>query len=147
MMLLAATMLLGGCQTMKQDARDDTKAFYIDKNSRHIPPPEKLNETVVLGDPAMDLRQWTPSSAHYVNDVVVAGPTYSPLKVSQLHCGGNAIVEPVLFFANSLYTPFGCFVTAPWADIAYKSLTTNPSYTVMPPLPNGPSKAPPYYYY
>jgi hypothetical protein len=145
MMFVAGAMFLTGCAETKQYTKDDTKAFYLDKH--HIPPPEVLNPTVVLGDAAIDLRRWTPSSAFYVNDGVVAGPTYTPLKVTRLHCCGNALVEPILFVANSVYTPFGCFIQAPWADVVYKSFTADGSYTLMPPLPNGPQKLPPSYYY
>jgi hypothetical protein len=140
MIAVAGAIMLGGCQETKQEA----KAFYIEK--RFIPPPEPLNDAVVVGDPAMDVRQWSPSAAPYVNDAVVAGPTYSPLKVTQLKCCGNALVEPLFFFGNTLYTPFGCFIVPPWSDIVYKSFTAESSYTLMPPLPNGPEKAPSYLY-
>jgi hypothetical protein len=144
MMLFSGAMLLGGCQETKQRLKDDEHAFYLDKH--HIPPPEPLNPTVVYGDQAMSLRQWEPSPTFFINDAVIAGPTYTPLKVGQMRGSANAIVEPALFFANTLYTPFGCFFIPPWTDIVYKSLTTEPSHTLMPPLPKGAETVPSYYY-
>ena len=135
MILAAGAVMLGGCQQAKEQAA----AFHLQK---YTPPPEPMNDTPVAGDPALDVRQWDPSSAFYVNDAVVAGPTYSPLRVSAMDYWLNAPAEQLLFLGDLFYLPVGVFIEYPWSDIVYKSFTAAPSYTLMPPLPNGPEQAP-----
>ena len=145
MMLAAGAMMLCGCQQANEDARAQIDAFHIVKR---VPPPEPLNETVVLGDPALEIRQWEPSAAIYINDAVVAGPTYAPLKVTAMDYWLNAPVEQVLFLVDLVYIPAGgVILEPPWSDEVYKSFTAHPSYTLMPPLPNGPAQVPTSTYY
>jgi hypothetical protein len=143
-MVAVGAMMLCGCQEAKDDANAQIKAFQIVKR---VPPPEPLNETVVLGDPALDLRQWDPSAAYYINDAVVAGPTYSPLRVTAMDYWLNAPVEQLLFLGDLFYIPVGVFIEYPWSNEVYKSFTAEPSYTLMPPLPNGPAQVPTSTYY
>jgi hypothetical protein len=144
MTLAVGAMMLCGCQQANEDAKAQIDAFHIVKR---VPPPEPMNETVILGDPALGLRQWDPSACFYINDAVVAGPTYAPIKVGAMDYWLNAPVEQILFLVDLLYIPPGVFIEYPWSNEVYKSFTAQPSYTLMPPLPQGPAQVPTSTYY
>jgi hypothetical protein len=143
MVLAIGAVMLGGCQDAKEQTEKQVNAFHLEK---HMPPSEPMNHAVVVGDPALDLRQWDPSSAYYVNDAVIAGPTYAPLQVAAMDYWLNAPAEQALFIMDLFYIPVGVFIEYPWSDELYKSFTAKPSYTLMPPLPNGPEPAPVAFY-
>jgi len=120
--------MLGGCQS-----------FHASLAPRS-PGLSPLSNTPIATDPAMATRQWDVTEALYVNDAVFAHAIYSPLQVDQISYKGNAAVEPVLFLANLIYIPVGIFIQYPWTFEANKSLSAPSSYTLMPPLPQGPQQ-------
>jgi hypothetical protein len=111
---------------------------------QNVPPPEALSATPVRTDPAMQKRAWDPSAAIYANDAVLAWPNYSLLQPIDLPYELNSLTETPLFLGNLCYIPPGMFIEFPWSLGASKSLSTSSSYTVMPPLPNGPEPLPTY---
>jgi hypothetical protein len=114
--------VLGGCQL-----------------ERNTPGPEALNSTPIKTDPAMQKRQWGPSPALYVNDTVLTRPDYTPLQPIALPCILNSVTDTVLCLGNLCYMPAGVFLQFPWTMEVNKSLSTPSSYTLMPPLPDGPA--------
>ena len=125
--VLLGLFMLGGCQ--------------LENNT---PGPEALSSTPVTTDPAMQKRLWNPSAGFYVNDAVLTRPDYTPLQPIALPCILNALTEPVLYLGNLCYVPAGVFFQFPWTMEVNKSLSTPSSYTLMPPLPNGPELEPTY---
>ena len=118
-------LLLGGCQLQQ-----------------NVPPPEALNSTPIQTDPAMQKRVWDPSAAIYANDAVLAWPNYAPLQPVDLPYELDAVTGTPLFLGDLCYIPPGMFIEPPWSLEASKSLSPPPSYTAMPPLPNGPEPLP-----
>jgi hypothetical protein len=98
-----------------------------------LPPPEPVNSTPLVIDQAMVKRDWQPARAHYTNDVVMAFPDYSPLRAKNNKY--SSLVETPLFLANIAYMAYGVFVDPPWEMVGYKSMSMEPTYTAMPPLP------------
>jgi hypothetical protein len=135
--ILASSILLTGCEQFESAKQ----SFYVQKR---VPPPEPLNQPPEISDPALAVRPWAPSPTYYANDDVIAGPNYTFLCVRELPDSLNAPVEQLLFVANLLYIGPGVFLEPPWKDEVYKSLTTDPSYTLMPPLPPGAEPMPTY---
>ena len=125
--VLLGLFMLGGCQ--------------LENNT---PGPEALSSTPVTTDPAMQKRQWDPSAALYVNDAVLTRPDYTPLQPIALPCIANAVTDTVLCLGNLCYMPAGVFIQFPWTMEVNKSLFTPSSYTMMPPLPDGPEPVPTY---
>ena len=125
LLVLLVAGMLGGCSE-----------YHVDLHPRS-PGPTPLSNTPIPTDPAMEMRQWDVSEALYVNDAVFAHPIYSPLQVDQFRYEGNSVIEPVLFLADVIYIPFGMFIQYPWTYEVSKSLSAAPSYTLMPPLPEG----------
>jgi hypothetical protein len=132
--LFGAAALIGGCSSM--DSVKDTAKDVVHLQQR-VPPTEEMNNSPVMGDGAMALRQWDPTPGFYVNDAVWAWPNYSPLQPGPLPYEMNILTEPVLFLANLVYIPAGVFLEPPFILEVYKSISPPPSYNVMPPLPGG----------
>jgi len=101
-----------------------------------IPGPEPVNATPIVVDQAIAQRNWDPAPALYTNDVVMAFPDYSPLRAKNNKY--NPVVETPLFLANIAYMPVGVFIDPPWVMVGYKSMSMEPTYTAMPPLPASP---------
>lgn len=109
---------------------------------QRTPPPAPLNTSPIPVDVAMQTRAWPPSVVHYKSDLVMAWPTYAPLRAEPLPRIGTIFVEPALFGANTIYTPIDMiFIDHPWTPTDSKSLRVAPTYTAVPPLP--PSPPPP----
>jgi len=100
-----------------------------------VPGPEPLNNAPVNVDPAMEARQWDPSTAEYANDTVRANPDYTPLRASESNPYLAPFAEIGVFCANTIYLPVGIFIESPGSLVDYKSLSTPPTSTAQPPLP------------
>ena len=111
----------------------------------HPGPSKSLSTISIPTDQAMQARQWDVSTTGYVNDGVRAHPIYQPLQLPPEQYELNAIGEPVLFLANLIYLPVGVFIEYPWSFEVSKSLVLPPSYTLMPPLPDGAEPMPTIY--
>jgi hypothetical protein len=121
--LIVGAGMLAGCQ-MQMHPRN--------------PGPEALNSTVIATDPAMDKRQWDVTQANYVNDAVWAHPIYSPFQPITLPYKGNAVTDTFVFLGDIPCIPVAMFIAYPWTFEANKSVSAPPTYTLMPPLPDGP---------
>jgi hypothetical protein len=98
------------------------------------PGPEPLDTAEISVDPAMQNRDWPQTPALYQNDTVLAWPDYTPLRAKPTPIYEAWVWEPALFIADTCYIPGGVFVDFPWKMVEYKSLSTPPSPTAMPPL-------------
>lgn len=99
-------------------------------------PPVALNDTPVIIDEAMQIRQWDVSTAKYQNGDTFAGPTmfaYEP-KWNQPEWHYQFIDTP-LFLTQLAGMPIMLFVTPPGKDLRYTGETIEPTYTAMPVLP------------
>jgi hypothetical protein len=152
----AALALAAGCSTMNSvgsSMSSGMNSFGADVSQvtapvvhlqQRIPPTEQMSDAPIPTDGAMALRVWDPTPAFYVNDAVWAWPNYSPLQPGVLPYELNIFTEPFLFLGNLIYIAPGVFIEIPWNFEVYKSLSPPPSYTAMPPLPNGPEQLPRY---
>jgi hypothetical protein len=98
-----------------------------------LPGPEPVNTTPIVTDQAMIERNWKPVPVHYTNDTVMAFDNYAPLRANNTKY--SFLVETPLFLANTIYAAYGVFIIPPWQMIPYKSMSMEPTYTAMPPLP------------
>jgi hypothetical protein len=127
-LVVFAAGMLGGCQLLE-----------------HPQPLTAVSTTPIRTDQAMATRRWDISVAGYPNDAVVSQHNYQPLMVPPISYKGSAVAEPLVFVANILYMPVGVFIDVPRSRTLSKSLALPPSYTLMPPLPNGPEPVPTLY--
>jgi hypothetical protein len=131
---LGTALLLGGCQ-QSQEAQG-LHVTHADKLVM-LPPKQtedRVNETPILTDEAMEVRQWPVSAATYPNFSVTAGPalvTFVPR--DDLKPWFHAVLETPLFLINTLLTTSAMFQTAPWEQVEATSLYLPPSYTCNPP--------------
>lgn len=120
-----------GCQ----QTNDQVPDYHIVQQIRNTPP-EPENQTPLLVDDAMQLRDWDRSTAHYANGNTIAGPTgflFEP-RWNQPEWTYAALETP-LFMVQTLASPLVLIVTPPWTPIMYTGVTVGPTYTAMPVLP------------
>lgn len=129
MMLVAGVGMMGGCEAQIHPK---------------TPGPEALSSYAIPSDPAMEKRQWDVSFSKYGNDAVLAHPTYELLEAKAENYEINAVTEPVFFVGNVAYIPVGAFIEFPWKFEINKSVSAPPTYTLMPPLPDGAEIMPTY---
>jgi hypothetical protein len=119
-MLLSAgsISLLGGCQQFK------------------TAPPAALNESPMVVDQAMQIREWDRSAAIYTNQSFAAGsPGYwFEMKYDNPYWS-YALLETPLFFGQSIILPVTMWFPPPWQPVDYAGLKIDPTYHAMPPLP------------
>ncbi len=121
--LIVGAVMLAGCQV---------------QNGPRAPVAGPLNSAPIATDGAMDKRQWDVTQAIYVNDAVWAHPFYSPLQPTTLPYKLNAVTDTAVYLGDVAYIPVGMFIDYPWTYQASKSVSAPPTYTLMPPLPDGP---------
>ena len=63
---------------------------------------------------------------------------YSPLQPTTLPYKLNAVTDTAVYLGDVVYIPVGMFIDYPWTYQANKSVSAPPTYTLMPPLPDGP---------
>lgn len=98
------------------------------------PPTERVNTTPVVIDEAMQRRDWDQSVAYYQNGAVVAGPTATYLRPDpELPELAQGALETPLFVANVVIFPFTWVAAPPWADVVYRGMNLEPTYTAAPP--------------
>lgn len=108
--------------------------FQRVKNS----PTEQDSSKMVVGDPAMQLRQWDRSTAEYGNGNVVAGTTGFWYEARPGQPEWRYLIEDnPLFLLQAAALPVTLTLTPPWTPVLYAGESVGPSHTALPPLPAG----------
>jgi len=133
-LLAAAPLLWAGCQ-QAQEAQV-THLTRTDKLVQLPPrqPADRVNDTPILVDDAMEARNWQPVAATYPNFSSTTGPaeqTFVPR--SDLKPYPRAALETPVFIANILLMPLAMLQTPPWDQVEATSLYVPPTYTGNPP--------------
>jgi hypothetical protein len=105
---------------------------------RTIPPPiaSPVNNTPLVIDEAMQIRNAEPSTSYYATGAAVAGGTgYLWQTHETIPDGYRRYTDVPVCLANFLALPVGVFVESPWEKVVYRGETVPPSYTAQPPLP------------
>jgi len=98
--------------------------------------PGATNDTPMLVDQAMQIRDWDRSSAIYTNTTFVAGSTGFLFEPRYDNPGWSyALIEPPLFAAQVVALPVTIWFPPPWVPVNYASERLEPTYHGMPPLP------------
>jgi hypothetical protein len=95
------------------------------------PRPDRLNDTPLLVDEAMQIRDYDRSTATYANGGTVAGSarlTFEPKDDSRL----NYAADPAIGLANFVIIPFTYFGTPPFTKIEHHGAIVPPTYTAEP---------------
>ena len=134
--VLASAGMLSGCQRVQQT------------------PPDTLNDSPLLVDEAMQIRDWDRSTAYYASGAVEAGaprvtfePKYGTERVEstdprtgetivrQERTGdaySNTVVDPAIGVGNFVLIPFTYFWTPPFKTIVSRGAVVPPTHTAMP---------------
>ena len=133
--LKAAAMLIGGGAMLLGGCHGSCPMSCPVQRIKDTPP-EAINDTPLVVDPAMQVRDWDRSSAYYASGGVVAGPTgflYEPKRGQpEWH---YALLESPLFLVQTIALPVTLAFNPPWSKVVYKGVTVEPTYTAMPALP------------
>ena len=102
-------------------------------------PPDELNDSPLVVDDAMQLRDWDRASATYANGNTPAGPTEFPYEPKWNQPNWvYPVVETPLFVGQSVLMPITMIFTPPWTPVMWKGATIDTTYTAMPALPPAP---------
>ena len=104
---------------------------------RTVPPMvERLNNTPLVVDPAMQRREWEPSRAYYANGDTIAGGTgYMFHTHETLPPASLRVADPVMAAGNIALLPVGIFVNSPFKAQEYQGAIIPPTHSANPPLP------------
>jgi hypothetical protein len=115
--------VLSGCQSCPIQKVENSK-------------PEPENESTVIVDGAMQIRDWSRSVAYYQNGDTMAYPT---LFLYQPHWNQPEyyyyFIETPLFIGQTIAMPIAAVITPPWVATRYTGVTVGSTYTAMPVLP------------
>ncbi len=86
-------------------------------------------------DSAMDLRQWSQTSAYYTNTTVVTGPTgYFWVPKPGLPRWELLAIDVPLWFYDVVRSPVSAVQVPPGTKVYNRGATVEPTYTGAPPL-------------
>jgi hypothetical protein len=140
LVLSAGALLTAGCQSMSASMSSMQCPIQKIQNA----PPDELNDSPLVVDGAMQLRDWQRMTAQYANGDTPAGPTgflYEP-RWNQPEWT-YAVIETPLFVGQTLALPVVFAFTPPWTPVTYKGATIEATYNAMPALPGSPSETMP----
>src|SRR5687768_10625841 len=106
-----------------------------------VPPPTRspVNDSPLVVDEAMQLRDWERSTNYYANGATVAGGTgYVWQTHEAVNPGHRRFVEAPVAVLNIASMPVGVFINSPWERQVIRGETVPPTYTGQPPLPGEP---------
>jgi hypothetical protein len=129
--------LIVGCSEVHQRLQQKMQL------QQRMPGPEPLAAAPTDNDPALTYRNWQPTSGLYKSDMVIAGPTYKVLEPKPGNPARSTFREPALFLANIVYMPVSMIEELAANGVRYKSLSTPPTFTDMPPLVRQPAEGEP----
>lgn len=117
--LLALLLLAVGCSTQQ------------------TPKMEPVNQTPIVGDPALALRaDWPQSTSHYANGDTAAWSTRFPYDLNRQNpTAASIFLEPVMFVGQTLFLPVQLVANPPFAPRVYFGAELPPTYTAQPPVP------------
>ncbi len=98
---------------------------------RTTPEPDALNDTPLIVDEAMQIRDWDRSTAFYPSGAVVAGSprrTFEPRDDTRL----NYAADPAIGLANFVILPFTYFSTPPFTKVPSRGAVVPPTHTAVP---------------
>jgi hypothetical protein len=97
---------------------------------------ERLNNSPLIVDEAMQLREWEPVPTYYANgDTVADGTGYMYHTHETIPDPYRRVVEPVVGTMNIALLPVGVFLNSPFRPQVYQGAILPPTHTAMPPLP------------
>jgi hypothetical protein len=129
---LVLTIALAGCQSFRSPVQRIANA-----------PAGQLNDTPMIVDQAMQIRDWDRSSAYYTNTMFEAGSVGFLYEPRYDNPGWSyAAIEPPLFAAQVVALPVTIWFPPPWAPVNYASERVEPTYHGVPPLPPSQAAAP-----
>jgi hypothetical protein len=111
---LAGTIVATGCQRIQR------------------PQPDRLNDTPLVVDEAMQIRDWDRSTSVYANGATVAGATrltFEPSDDGPI----NYAADPAIGLTNFVIIPFTYFWIPPFTKIEYHGAIIPPTYMAVPP--------------
>jgi|SRR5688572_29501453 hypothetical protein len=115
-----AIPLLGGC------------GFQRATNN---PRPDRLNDSPLVVDEAMQKREFERTSAYYKPPVVVAGPTWLTFRGDEKTEYSDLITDPAIFLTNVVFSPYAAVKDPQWEAVEFRGATVPPTHHAMPPLP------------
>ncbi len=98
---------------------------------RTSPEPDALNDTPLIVDEAMQIRDWDRSTAYYPSGAVVAGSprrTFEPRDDTRL----SYAADPLIGLANFVIIPFTYFSTPPFTKVPSRGAIVPPTHTAVP---------------
>jgi hypothetical protein len=102
-------------------------------------PPAPVNDTPLVVDEAMQIRDWDRSTNYYANGATVAGGTGYVWEVADwANPGHRRFIDAPVAVLNIVSMPVGIFVNSPFGEQVYRGETVPPTYTGQPPLPGEP---------
>lgn len=97
---------------------------------------DPVQNTPIVGDDAMAMRQWPPARSYYPNGDVAAWSTRFPLSTNPNRPEvQNLVLEPVLFIGQTILLPVEFIANPPFQPQVYYGVKYRPTYTFQPPLP------------
>ena len=109
--------------------------FVVTTGCQRVQPnrPVALNDTPIVVDEAMQIRDWDRSTATYANGAVVAGAprvTWEPKNDNRY----NYVADPAIGVANIVTIPF-TYIWIPWGQtVVHRGAITPPTHTAVPPV-------------
>src|SRR5688572_16554704 len=98
-----------------------------------------VNNTPLVVDEAMQVRDWDRSTNYYANGATVAGGTGYLWEVSDnANAGHRRLLDAPVAVLNMVSMPVGVFVNSPFERQVVRGETVPPTYTAQPPLPGEP---------
>jgi hypothetical protein len=97
---------------------------------------ERLNNSPLIVDEAMQKREWDRSTSFYPNgDTVADGTAYMFETHETIPDPWRRVVEPGVATLNMALLPIGVFLESPFVPQTYQGAIIPPTHTAMPPLP------------
>jgi hypothetical protein len=99
-----------------------------------------VNNTPLVVDEAMQLRDWERSTNHYANGATIAGGTGYVWEVADwVNQGHRRFVDAPVAVLNFASMPVGLLVNSPFEKQVIRGEMVPPTYTGQPPLPGRPT--------
>ena len=122
MMLVALAMTAAGCQGI---------------NKHQEPAP--VNNTPLVVDEAMQIRDWDRNTSYYANGATIAGGTaYCWETADGVNPDHRRFIDGPVAALNIVCMPVGLFVNSPFEKQVIHGEIIPPTYTGQPPLPGEP---------
>jgi hypothetical protein len=103
--------------------------------AKNDPQVDRLNDTPLVVDEAMQKRDWDRSTAYYQPSTVVAGPTWLTFRGDEKAERVDVLTDPFIFLANVAASPYAAFRHPQTEAVIYHGAIVPPTYHAMPPMP------------